>query len=185
MEIGNLILTGDKVRLRPMEESVLALKVQWYNDPEIRKTLILDEKLELERTRRWFERIRRDPARLDLVIETPEGVPIGLIGLLNIDLNHKTAEIIVVIGEKDCWGKGIMYEAESLLIEWAFNMFGLEKIWALARTENLASLITMKKLGFQIEGTLRQEVLLNDGRIDVLRLGLVKNEFKPALRRAR
>jgi RimJ/RimL family protein N-acetyltransferase len=176
-------IVGERLRLRPLDEAALALKVRWYNDPEIRKTLILDERLELEGTRRWFERIAGDAGRCDLVIEMPEGTPVGLISLLHIDRRHKTAEIIVVIGEKDYWGKGVMAEAESLLMGWAFESLGLEKIWAQARPENLASLITMKKLGFQIEGTLRQDVIQDGRRIDILRLGLLKDEFKPAVRR--
>ena len=173
-------LIGSQIRLRSMTRNDLPLKVQWYNDPEIRKTLILDENLELDKTTRWFETVEKTDSRLDLMIESDTPKPIGQISLVNIDRKHKTAEIVLVIGDKNYWAKGVMYEAESLLIRWAFEELGLEKIWAQTRPENIASLITMKKLGFQIEGTLRQEKFIDDRRIDIIHLGLLPEEFKPS-----
>jgi RimJ/RimL family protein N-acetyltransferase len=163
-----------------MTEADLPLKVKWYNDPEIRQTLILDEVLELEKTKQWFEAVRDAASRLDLMIETEASLPIGQISLVNIDARHQTAEIVLVIGEKTYWGKGVMLEAESLLIGWAFETLGLRKIWAQTRPENIASLITMKKLGFQIEGTLRSAKIIAGQRIDILHLGLLPEDFKPA-----
>jgi RimJ/RimL family protein N-acetyltransferase len=171
-------IQGQKVTLRDMERADVALKVKWFNDPDVNKTLLVEEKLELDKSLEWFERTRNDASRRDFVVETAEGKPIGIIALVHISDVHKTAEIYIVIGEKDYWGKGVMLEAESLLIGWAFNSLKLEKIWADAVESNIASIITMKKLGFQIEGTLRKERFLRSRRIDVIRLGLLKEEFK-------
>ena len=106
--------------------------------------------------------------------------PVGLISLVNIDVAQKTAEIVIVIGDNNYWGKSVMLHAESLLIQWAFESLRLEKIWAQTRPENIASLITMKKLGFKIEGTLRQEKIIAGRRIDIVHLGLLPKEFKSA-----
>ena len=161
-----------------MEKGDVALKVKWFNDPEVNKTLLVEEKLEMDKSLEWFERTRNDNSRRDFTIQTAEGGPIGIIALVHISDVHKTAEIYIVIGEKDFWGKGVMLEAESLLINWAFKSLNLEKIWADAVEDNIASIITMKKLGFQIEGTLRKERFLRGRRIDVIRLGLLKEDFK-------
>lgn len=178
----DIYIPGDSIRLRPMTEADLPLRVTWFNDPEVRKTLTVSERFELEKTRTWFNAVQQDPSRVDLIIETQDRRPIGVIGFVHIDSVHKTAEIFLVVGEKDYWGKGVMFAAESLLMEWAFSQLGLEKIWAQADTDNVASLITMKKLGFQVEGTLRKEVIQDGRRIDKLRLGLLKEEFKPVVR---
>lgn len=163
-----------------MTQDDLVHKVSWFNNPEIRKSLILDETLELDKTIQWFASVKDSPARLDLFIETMSSMPIGLISLVHIDAKHKTAEIILVIGNKDFWGKGVMLKAESLLIQWAFSHLKIEKIWAQTRLDNVASLITMKKLGFQIEGTLRREKLIDGQRIDIVHLGLLPEQFRPA-----
>jgi RimJ/RimL family protein N-acetyltransferase len=163
-----------------MTEPDLSLKVAWYNDPEVNQTLILDEALQLDKTLAWFQSIQDSDTRLDLTIESSNGEPIGMIGLVQIDPHHGTAEVFIVIGNKDYWGKGVMLEAESLLMEYAFNQRHIEKIWAHVKTNNIASVITMKKLGFQIEGTLRQHVCLSGRREDIFVCGLLKEEFKPA-----
>ena len=163
-----------------MEKSDVANKIRWFNDPEVNKTLLIEETLELDKSIEWFERTRSDASRRDFVIETVDGKPIGIISLVHISDIHKTAEIYIVIGEKDYWGKGVMHEAESLFIDWAFSSLKLEKIRADAVVNNIASIITMKKLGFKIEGTLRKERFLRGRHIDVIRLGLLKEEFKAA-----
>lgn len=174
----NIIITGAHIRLRPMTETDLPLKVQWYNDPDIRKTLIIDETFELEKTVQWFRAVKDSPTRLDWAIENEQGKTIGLIGLVEIEEKHQTAEIYIVIGDKEYWAKGVMLQAESLLIDWAFNRLGLKKIWAQSRTENIASMITMKKLGFHTEGTLRKHRQIAGRQIDIYQVGLLKEEFK-------
>ena len=174
-----MIIEGKTIRLRPMEEADVRLKVDWFNDPEINKTLVVTEKFELERSIQWFKKATKDESRCDFVIEADQGKPIGLVGLMHIDNIHGTAEIYLVIGDKSYWGQGVMLEAESLLIGWAFDKFGLHKITAPAFAENIASIITMKKLGFRIEGTLRQEKFLHGKRVDIIQLGLLRDEFKP------
>jgi RimJ/RimL family protein N-acetyltransferase len=173
-----ITITGDHIVLRPFNRADIENRLRWFNDPDVRKTLILSERFELEKTLYWFEKMQTDDSRLEFVIETMEKTPVGVIGLAGIDSTHRTAEIYLVIGQKEFWGKGVMLEAECLLIDWAFNSLGLEKIWAEARLENIASVITMKKIGFQVEGTLYSEKVVDGKRIDVLRLGLLKNNFK-------
>lgn len=172
------IITGSNIVLRPFNRTDIENRIRWFNDPDIRKTLIISEQFELKKTINWFEKLQADDGRSEFVIETPQKAAIGVAGLAGIDSTHRTAEIYLVIGQKDFWGKGVMLEAECLLINWAFNSLGLEKIWAVARPENIASLITMKKIGFHTEGTLREEKIVDGRRIDILRLCLLKNEFK-------
>lgn len=173
-----ITIAGDRIVLRPLNKADIENRVRWFNDSDVRKTLILSERFELEKTIRWFEKLQADNSRAEFVIETPQKTTVGIIGLAGIDSTHRTAEIYLVIGQKEFWGKGIMLEAECLLIDWAFNSLGLEKIWAEARPENIASVITMKKIGFHIEGTLRSEKVIDGKRVDILRLGLLKNDFK-------
>jgi ribosomal-protein-alanine N-acetyltransferase len=174
------VITGENIMLRPLAKADIENRVKWFNDPDVRKTLIINERFELEKTIQWFEKTQSDDSRLEFVIETSQKVPIGIIGLAGINRTHKTAEVYIVIGQKEFWGKGVMLEAEILLIDRAFNSLGLEKIWAETRSDNVASIITMKKIGFEVEGTLRNEKIVNGQRITVLRLGLQREDFKPS-----
>jgi len=178
--MSGFVITGENIVLRPLAKADIENRVKWFNDPDVRKTLIINERFELEKTIRWFEKIQTDDSREEFIIETLQKVPVGVVGLAGINRTHKTAEIYIVIGQKESWGKGVMLEAECLLIDWAFNSLGLEKIWAETRPDNIASIITMKKIGFEVEGTLRNEKIVNGQRVTVLRLGLLREDFKPS-----
>jgi RimJ/RimL family protein N-acetyltransferase len=175
-------IDGATIRLRPLEKRDIELKVKWYNDPRVNKTLILNEKLDLAKSLEWFDKAKNDDSRRDFIIETKDGEPVGLTGLLGIDRIHGTAECFCVIGEKEFWGKGIGTQVHSLLIQWAFDELNLHKIWAVVYTNNAAVLKLVKKLGFEIEGTLREEKCIAGERIDMFRIGLLRNEFKPLVK---
>jgi len=179
LSIKDTILIGDRVRLRPLREGDLALRVKWYNDPEVRKTLTVTEQFELKKTRRWFLGTLTNDSRVDFLIEALDGRPMGVTGLLHIDREHATAECFCVIGEKAFWGGGLGTEIHSVLIAWAFEPLGLEKIWASIRTNNPAIYKVVQRLGFQIEGTLRQEMVLEGTRQDLYRIGVLRQEFTP------
>ena len=102
---------------------------------------------------------------------------IGNVTLNHINWIHRTADTGVMIGCKDFWGKGYGFKVWSLLIEYAFQRLGLRKIIAGAVADNVVSIIVLKKLGFKIEGTLRQEFLVNEECKDGIRLGLLRQEF--------
>ncbi len=127
----------------------------------------------------WFDKAKNDDSRRDFIIETKDGEPIGLTGLLGIDRLHGTAECFCVIGEKSFWGKGIGTQIHSLLIQWAFDEMKLHKIWAVVYPNNAAVLKLVKKLGFEIEGTLREEKYIAGKRIDLFRIGVLRNECRP------
>ena len=172
-------IEGQQIALRDVLRADMKNKVRWYNDPQVNKTLLLEENLDLEKTLKWFDEHAGDNTRREFIIENKQGESIGIAGLVRIDRTHQTAEIYCVIGETKYWGKGVMLETEKLLITYAFKEMGLEKIWACAVPANIASIVTMKKLGFKIEGTLRKENIIRGQRIDVIRVGLLREEFKP------
>lgn len=179
MKIENTI-TADHIRLRPLIEADMPLKVKWYNDPAVRKTLVIDEVFELAETVNWFGALAGNDTRADFLIESLEGMPIGITGLIDIDRRNKTAQCYCVIGEKSFWGKGLGTEIHSVLFQWGFETFDIEKIWAHIRTNNPAIFRVVEKLGFIKEGTLRQHAIIDGQRIDLYHIGLLRTEFVPA-----
>lgn len=172
-------ITGDNIVLRPLAKSDLENRVYWFNDPQVRQTLVVTELFELEKTIRWFEKMQSDKTRTEFAIEAYDGTVIGVTGLLGIEKEHGVAECYCVIGNKDYWGKKLGTEIHSVLIQWAFEKLGLYKIRADIRTNNPAIFRVVEKLGFKIEGTLRKEKVVDSQRIDLYRIGLLREEFTP------
>ena len=175
----NVKITGDNIILRPLAKADLENRVRWFNDPQVRQTLVVTEQFEMSKTIQWFERLQSDKSRVEFAVETLDGTGIGITGLLGIEKEHNIAECYCVIGNKEYWGKKLGTEIHSVLIQWAFEKLDLYKIRADIRTNNPAIFRVVEKLGFKIEGTLRKEKMVDGQRIDLYRIGLLREEFIP------
>ena len=56
LETKKPIVIGDRLQLRGTVRDDIPMKVRWYNDPDVNKTLVLPETLELEKSYQWFDR---------------------------------------------------------------------------------------------------------------------------------
>ncbi|MCB9033338.1 MAG: GNAT family N-acetyltransferase [Chitinophagales bacterium] len=90
---------------------------------------------------------------------------VGLIGLHKIDHQNKLTSIGYWL-DNEYHGKGIMTKAVDALCNYCFNELQLNRIEIACATENTKSQNIPKRLGFTLEGTLRQRELLNGKFID-------------------
>ncbi len=75
---------------------------------------------------------------------------------IRVDASKGTAEIGYSIA-REHWGRGLVSEAATAVLDWAFNEFDLAKITALADLANTRSSRVMEKLGMRRDGVLRSE----------------------------
>jgi ribosomal-protein-alanine N-acetyltransferase len=80
---------------------------------------------------------------------------IGTCGYCRWDKAHHRTEIGYDL-RPEYWGKRIMPEAITTLINFGFEVMGLHRIEATTHTENQRSQRVLEKLGFQREGVLRE-----------------------------
>jgi [ribosomal protein S5]-alanine N-acetyltransferase len=82
---------------------------------------------------------------------------VGSIGLKNIDLTNKKADLGYWVGEK-YWGRGIATECIRLIIDYAFSSCGLElrEIIAYVFSENKASIRALEKNGMKNKGEVNE-----------------------------
>ena len=172
--------------LRALERGDLKFLHKWQNDEEVMRLarsqpdhVISMEGLEVE-----FEKDLKgeDTGRRVYVIEERTSrKPIGFCGItLNRWARRVTsADIGLVIGEKDRWKKGNGTEVVKLLLREAFEQLNLHKVswWTFA--EHKASIALAKKTGFKEEGHLREQVFFDNQFHDSVVLGLLKNQYKP------
>lgn len=179
-EMQRPFLVGQKLLLRPLEESDVSEEyVGWLNDQEVTRYLETGKfPATLETVRKYLERFQGSATDVILaIVDRGTGQHIGNVTLNHINWVHRTADTGLMIGRKDFWGKGYAFEAWSLIIEYALQRLGLRKIVAGVVDGNAASLATLQKLGFQIEGRLRAEHWVDGEFRDALRLGLLRDEF--------
>jgi ribosomal-protein-alanine N-acetyltransferase len=79
----------------------------------------------------------------------------GPIGMLELRLSAHRAELGYVLA-RDWWGRGLMSEAASAVVEWSLALPPVYRVWAVTDVDNHASARVLEKIGMQREGLLRR-----------------------------
>lgn len=169
-------LKNNNVEIRDFAESDIEKKIEWINNPNNNRFLHYDIPLSYDKTLAWFNN-KDNSTRLDCVIEY-DGVPVGLIGLLNLKDPHNKAEFYISIGETDFKHKGIAYAATKLMLSYAFGVLGKNKIYLNVDAENVVACRLYEKVGFQCEGYFKKEIIHRGQYVDRKRYAILQEEFE-------
>jgi len=173
-------LVGRKVRLRCVEANDLPLRVQWVNSPVIQRTLNFQYPLSLAKMQKWLDTVITDNTRRDFSIVTTDAnaVYIGFGGFLNIDHGPRKAELYVAIGNSSYWGKGgYGIDAYRVLMRYGFLELGLNRIYGYQLTFNSSARRVVEMLGWQTEGTLRQDIFAHGELRDRAVVSILREEW--------
>ena len=175
-----MMIVGDRVRLRPVEREDLPRFVRWFNDPEVRRYLLMYLPFSLAQEERWYESLLDRLAKGDdvlLGIETAEGVHIGNIGLHSIDWKNRCTELGITIGEKEYWGQGYGTDAIRTLLRLAFQEMNLHRVFLRVDADNERGIGCYEKCGFQRDGTLREAIFREGQYHDQLMMSVLVSEY--------
>lgn len=148
----------------------------WLNDPEVNKYLETRFSPQtMDSIKAYVEKMSQKADEIFLAIcDKATDKHIGNIKLGPINPHHKYADISLVIGDKDFWGKGLATEAIKLISDHAFTKLGLHKVSAGCYSDNIGSAKAFKKVGFAEEGRLKKHYLdANNNYVDRICLGMV------------
>lgn len=103
---------------------------------------------------------------------------IGILELCHLDWFDNKAGEICYHFNKAYWGKGYATESAKELINFCFKKLKFRKVYADTDHDNYASQKVLKKLGFKLEGRIREKHLVNGKWKDELDYGLLRREWK-------
>ncbi len=170
---------GRLVRLRRFEPEDAERYRAWINDPEIAWLIDRAAPVTEAEHRTWYLALIASPtAAVFAVDRLADGRFIGLAWLYDIHPRHKRAEVRIVIGERSAWGGGFGTDTLRVLVRVAFDTLGLEKLWADVLATNPRGVGAFERAGFTREGLLRADRVQGDGRVDVVRLGIVRDPVR-------
>lgn len=92
------------------------------------------------------------------------------IGFLKLVPKGEATELVVVIGDKENWGKGFGHNAIHQGLKHAFFILRNNKVIAKIKKENERSKRVFKRVGFQTERALAKEIQYNISREQYLKL---------------
>ena len=106
-----------------------------------------------------------------------DGAFIGWCGLTRWDPIHRSASLGYCLDDA-AWGHGYATEAARALLAWGFDTLDLNRVQAEADTRNAASARVLEKLGFVLEGTMREDCIVNGDVSDSWVYGLLRREWQ-------
>jgi len=169
-------LTGKNLYLRPLlANDVTEDYISWLNDPETSKYSMRRFLPNNEFQARKYLSTRASNDVI-LAICTKDGKHIGNIKFGPIDWINKTAEVSILLGDRSQWGKGYSREAIYLVTKHLFLTVGLNRIFA--GTINPAFTACVRKLGWKEEGLFRKGFFFDGKFLDIVRLSILKEEFR-------
>ncbi|MGH3350681.1 MAG: GNAT family N-acetyltransferase, partial [Nocardioides sp.] len=107
-----------------------------------------------------------------------DGAFLGWCTLNSWNPDFRSASLGYCLG-RPAWGQGYATEAVGALLGWAFDALDLNRVQAEADTRNPASARVLEKLGFRLEGTLREDCVVNGDVSDSWVFGLLRRERRP------
>jgi RimJ/RimL family protein N-acetyltransferase len=175
-----LNITGDKIALGPIRRDLVPLYQRWINDFEVTRTLgIGTGPMTLEAEQAWYDGAsRRGHDALFTIYERVTLRPIGNTGLHDVDLSHGTAEFGIVIGDKECWGRGCGTEAATLMLDYGFHALGLHNIWLRVYDFNERGIRAYTRAGFREIGRRREAVRRGQRYYDLVLMDCLAPKFE-------
>ena len=163
-------LRGEQIQLKLFNmKNDYNIIEKWLND-DAGQWFLLDRSSYRDKT---FRQIIENERNIFGIISLPDNIPIGLMAFLNYDETNNKAEMRKLIGEKIYREKGYAKEATTLWIRYGVRNLGLKKIYLNTIENNIRNITLNRELGFQIEGLLSKEFLINGEYCDVLRMAYI------------
>ena len=179
-----LNIVGEKVALGPLRRDLIALYDRWFNDFEAGLPYFLQLRPHTREAREtWYERLAKDePDTTEfLIYERATMRPIGKTALDQIDLIDRTAAFGILIGEKDCWGKGYGTETARLMLDYGFTLLGLHNILLTVDGYNERAIRAYQRAGFREFGRRREARRRGARAYDVIYMDCLATEFRSPL----
>lgn len=127
--------------------------------------------------KKWVEFHNNNKEELLLVVYDEEAHKlIGHVGLYKIDERARKAEYGILLADDASRGKGFGTMCTKMMVDYAFDVLKLHRVYAEVIAENKASECMFKKCGFKVEGILRDDNFKNGRYFDVLVMSILESE---------
>ena len=179
----NIILEDDYVLLRPLQESdVENLLEIAINEPETWKYSLvpINGKGSLTNYIKTALKSRENNTEYPFIVfDKKSGKYAGSTRFYDIQLPFKTLQLGYTWYGKDFRGTGLNKHCKFLLLQFAFETLGMERVEFRADNNNERSIAAMKSIGCQVEGVLRNHMptFNSEVRRDSIILSILRNEW--------
>jgi len=168
------------IYLRELTKNDIPIINKWRNDRNIVDMLLSPFRyINIETDENWFSEYqdnRNKSIRLT-ICDINNHTVIGVVYLTNIDWIDRTAKFSIMIGESKYQNKGMGKLATNLMLDHAFEDMNLHKLWLRVLEDNIKAISLYEKCGFIKEGVNRQHIFKNGSYVNLISMGILKEEW--------
>lgn len=180
---NNYFLKGEKVLLRQIEikelPGISKVIAKWVNDGLVTYFMFTGQtpKNSSQVLSDFGKQLESGNNVIFLAADLKTKKSIGYAGLYDIHPTARKAELRILIGEKDFWGKGYGTEIVELLNFYGFDRLNLNRIYLGYTSGNKAAGKTYKKAGYSYEGALKEDIYRNSRYYDSVRMAILRKYY--------
>ena len=153
------MVADPSIRLRPLEREDLPFIHQLDNNASVMRYWFEEPYEAFVELTDLYDKHIHDQSERRFIVEHDKA-KVGLVELVEIDYVHRRAEFQIIIAPAH-QGLGYAAKAVLLVMDYAFTVLNLYKLYLVVDTENKKAIHVYKKLGFEVEGELKHEFFSN------------------------
>jgi len=177
----SLRLPTERLLLRPLQAGDASALFAMYGDPQVMRYWSSPPWAGLDQAEAMIAGDAHGLAtsehlRLALADRSDDRL-LGTCSLFSFNLSNRRAEIGYALSRAE-WGRGLMHEALQALVGYAFETLDLHRLEADIDPRNRASARTLERLGFRLEGVLRERWIVAGEVSDSGLYGLLQRDWR-------
>lgn len=179
---GRDLLTGERVRLRALEDADVPALERWSADPRVQP---LQQAVVLPRPegggsapiRDWGANTASDSVGF-AIADRSDGALLGFVGLRGAALPVRAARLAIGL-DPDATGRGLGTDAVRVMVRYGFLAMGLNRIDLEVFAYNTRAIRAYERAGFRTEVVRREALYADGGFADELVMALLRREWTP------
>lgn len=169
--------------LRPVTPNDTQMLVRWRNNENVISHCLSRATITEESNRDFYNNFIKTGKYKQYIVECVDrdfamvAYPIATVYLKDIDYTNKRCELCVFTSTDTEWKPENQSAAIHLLVEKAFNEFGMHKVYSYVFYKFPEEVKLLKNAGFSAEAILKDEALSANGKYeDIVRLSIINTK---------
>ena len=176
-------ITSDNYIIRPFNTSDAELWQEWDTDKKVQAFMPepRSEAQDIKVHHEYIIECENDDEGYYWSIETLGNATIGTFALTDFNKHHGVANLGIVIGDKNYWGKGVATEIITTMVHYAFKHLNIFSISAEVEEGNVPMMKALEKVGFKQDGLFESARMKGKQRISVHHFSIINTTSIPAI----
>jgi RimJ/RimL family protein N-acetyltransferase len=175
------VLETPRLRLRALVDADVPELFAIFKDPEAMRYWSRPAMTDIAEAEELLRDIEHHAAAETLfewgIARREDDLVIGTSTIFQIEREHRRAELGYIL-RRDHWKRGLANEALTAIVSHAFGTLELHRLEADIDPRNAASIRSVERLGFKLEGHLRERFFVAGEIQDSLLYGLLAPEWR-------